>query len=141
MAIHLGTMIYGVKLATEEMGPELMKEVMRFHKRQKNIDALAEQAMMADDYVRGTHESVVAVGGCGSGGGGGGGFRCCSCCCCTVTGLVHGALKPRLLCFASVGFGLESCLYGCFNLCASLLCHVVGCNRWKMSMLTHGLIS
>ena len=47
--IHLGTMIYGVHLATTEMGPALMKEVVRFHKRQDHAD-LAAQEMM-DDVV------------------------------------------------------------------------------------------
>ena len=36
-------------MATEYMGPELMKEVMRFHARQANADLLAEQALEAAD--------------------------------------------------------------------------------------------
>jgi hypothetical protein len=36
-------MVYGVHLATETMGPELMKEVVRFHKRQARASLLAEQ--------------------------------------------------------------------------------------------------
>eukprot|EP00750_Incisomonas_marina_P025782 INCI5672.1.p1 GENE.INCI5672.1~~INCI5672.1.p1 ORF type:complete len:1383 (-),score=266.40 INCI5672.1:151-4299(-) len=47
--IHLGCMVYGVRMATEYMGPELMKEVMRFHARQANADLLAEQALEAAD--------------------------------------------------------------------------------------------
>ena len=48
--IHLGTMIYGVHLATTEMGPQLMKEVVRFHKRQDHAD-LAAQELLDDASV------------------------------------------------------------------------------------------
>jgi len=34
-AIHLGCMVYAVKMATDEMGPELLKEVIQFHKKVK----------------------------------------------------------------------------------------------------------
>jgi cation-transporting ATPase 13A1 len=47
--IHLGCMIYGVRLATETMGPELMKEVVRFHKRQARADLLVEQDSLTTD--------------------------------------------------------------------------------------------
>jgi len=45
-------MVYGVHLATEAMGPELLKEVVRFHKRQANADLIAERALEADPTVR-----------------------------------------------------------------------------------------
>jgi hypothetical protein len=63
VAIHLGTMIYGVRLATETMGPELMRQVVRFHKKQKNADLAAEQALAdaADAAVRGADSRGVSA--------------------------------------------------------------------------------
>jgi len=46
--IHVGCMWYGVKIATEAMGPELLKEVLTFHKMAK-AKTLPEQQAADDD--------------------------------------------------------------------------------------------
>jgi len=50
-AIHLGCMVYAVKLATEAMGPEALKAVVEFNKRVRLGEAeqlRAEEAAAAE---------------------------------------------------------------------------------------------
>jgi cation-transporting ATPase 13A1 len=48
-AIHLGCMWYAVSLATEEMGPERMKEILEFNKMVKRGEDVSDQIDTSED--------------------------------------------------------------------------------------------